>query len=575
MQAANPTARTPLTAAMLPFAVDGLSKLNTSANVIGCVAYQPPADQFGLNLDTFAFTVSDGQLPSPPLSVPVDVYVVYSPPAVVPYTVSTVGDKSVAVRLGVVDEFNTPNRTYVTRVLRMPPRGTLLNADYTPIVADANNRFWLSNPFEAVFLPAFNESGSPYTSFDIEVFDQELMNVPSAAAFQTLKFGTQSELGTCTIFRPSTGLVTITLDVAPVNHVPELATTEFAARENTLLTMTLLATDVDNDAITMYLRALPQKGYLYRVAPPAIGAACGALPNYGTPLGSGDLNSPIAPDQGTRNQFTLYYYGALNDYGLDYASVQAVFYDLPAADPSQLPAYQTDTISIDVEHVNQPPMLWLNDVSLSGDQAPTVVSGFGRFNFSTHDADLAGGLLQITIECAACEIDFNKTQAQTGSLINATTQSATRVVFVARESDANVVLSNLRINSAATTVDQLQHMVTVTVDDQGQNGAANTRCSNGSAVTGRVQITTSERASYVAAISGAAAGGVAIAAVAGAAVAAGAWLAARRTNILDSAAVPFEDEYSAGTTVSPIYQAGAVGGENPIMQSKGAIGGDL
>jgi hypothetical protein len=70
---------------------------------------------------------------------------------------TVVGDQGGAIRLGVFDEFNTPNRTYVTRVTAMPTKGTLLNADTSPIVADSNGEYWLSSPFEVLFVPTFNE----------------------------------------------------------------------------------------------------------------------------------------------------------------------------------------------------------------------------------------------------------------------------------------------------------------------------------------------------------------------------------------------------------------------------------
>lgn len=57
----NPAARTEITPAMLPFAIGASSNINGSTSVIGCVAYMPPADAYGLQLDSFSYTVDDGQ----------------------------------------------------------------------------------------------------------------------------------------------------------------------------------------------------------------------------------------------------------------------------------------------------------------------------------------------------------------------------------------------------------------------------------------------------------------------------------------------------------------------------------
>jgi hypothetical protein len=239
-------------------------------------------------------------------------------------------------------------------------------------------------------------------------------------------------------------------------------------------------------------------------------------------------------------------------------------------------SYPVDVISIDIAHVNQAPVLLFNGQPISGDQEPVRAGSFGRFNFSTGDADLGNGQLKVNISCQACAIDWTATVAAAGSSVqfNVTAVSDSFVEFRARETDANALLGQLRVKSAAKTDAAQLHLITVVVDDLGQSGEPNSRCPAGSAVTGRVNVDPSSRASNAAAIGGAAAAGVAIAAVAGAAIAAGAWLAGRRSNLLDSAAVPFDDEFDAGTTTSPIYQAGAVGGMNPIMNTKAETGGE-
>lgn len=298
--------------------------------------------------------------------------------------------------------------------------------------------------------------------------------------------------------------------------------------------------------------------------------------SFGTPLTQAIVGQPIAADAGSKGNFTLYYYAALNDYGIDYTTIEAVFYDKPD-DLSLVDSYPVDVITVDIAHINQPPTVFLRGEALSPAQ-PTEVSSFGRFNFSTSDPDVGGGQLKVNITCAACAIDWTATVNAAGLSVQYTvsgTPTDTFVEFRARETDANALLNQLRVKSASTSSTVPEHTVTIVVDDLGQSGEPNPRCAAGSATRVTVVIKPDSRSNAVAAISGAAAGGVAIAAVAGAAIAAGAWLAARRTNILDSAAVPFEDEYSAGTTVSPIYQAGAIGGANPIMASKAEIGGGL
>jgi len=571
------TSRVEITQPMLPFAVGASSNINGSAAVIGCVAYQPPQGEFGLNYDTFVYTVDDAQPlnhESDPLSVNVDVYTVYAPPAVVPKTFYLDGDTATAIRIGIVDEFNTPGRTYITRVVTTPTAGTLLNADSSPLVPNANGELWLSNPFEVIFVPVFNETGSPYTTFTVEVYDKDLIGV-TAQQFQTLTFGTQSQLGTCTIFRPTTGPIVISIDVSPVNHQPALKTTFFSGLENTLLPLKIQVTDVDNDATVMILQKLPAKGFLYQIMPPAVNA-CGAVPDYGTPLTAAAIGQVIQPDAGTKGNFTLFYYAAPNDYGVDYATLEAVFYDKPN-DLSLVSSYPVDVISVDIAHVNQPPTVWLSGEPLSPSEQ-TVVGSFGRLNVSTADSDIADGLLKVNLSCAACVIDWTATTNAAGITVQYTlvgTPSDSSVQFLARLTDTNALLNQLRVRGDATSATAPQHVVTIVVDDQGQNGEPNPLCPAGSAVTVSIRINPDSRSNAVAAISGAAAGGVAVAAVVGAAAAAGAWLAARRTNLLDSAAVPFEDEYSAGTTVSPIYQAGAVGGSNPIMATKTEVGGGL
>jgi len=125
---------------------------------------------------------------------------------------------------------------------------------------------------------------------------------------------------------------------------------------------------------------------------------------------------------------------------------------------------------------------------------------------------------------------------------------------------SNTILTITNKQNKANTA-----VLTVVVNDQGFSGQPSCGSSGPGIVTGTVAIElTSASRVNTAAVAGAASAAV-VAMVAGSAALAGvAYLALNRSNLLDEAAVPFGEDDSAFVTSSPAYQAGAVGGSNPV-----------
>jgi hypothetical protein len=567
--------RTLLTDSMLPFTVDAQSNINAVAGVVGCIAYMPPTDQFGLALDDLVFTVDDAQPlnhQSAPLTTPIDVYVVLEPPYVPMQTVVGQADDYLPIQLAFSDVYTT-NRTYITKVKVFPTHGVLLNADESPIAANG----YLSNPFKAIFVPIFAEYGSPYDTFTIEVFDVALIGITSAQ-FQTIEFGNSTNLGVCTIFRPTTGDVPIIVTIPKKNHYPTLEVSSFTGMQNTLLNVTLVFDDVDTpaDTLTLFVRTLPASGYLYQVAPPAVPATCGAQPDFAVSTAIASTMLAITPDAGTTNQFTFFYYAPLNAAGQDYASFDVIAYDQPitADTATQLASYPVSAVSLSLAPVNQPPAIQFSAngefVYIAGDQTATVSStkSNGRISkalqFLISDADVGTGLLDLSVSTNQGKLTLTGFVGDAVSTYSFTGLGMDQI---------NNLLSLVQLDVSNAQNDP-PITVTVSVNDRGQFGAVNPRC-NSNITSGSVIV--KANADNRAIVAGAAASGaiaaVLIATAGGAAALGVAWVAAHRTNALDAGSAPFGDDLTDGITNSPAYSAGALEMGNPVWAAKEDVGG--
>jgi len=129
------------------------------------------------------------------------------------------------------------------------------------------------------------------------------------------------------------------------------------------------------------------------------------------------------------------------------------------------------------------------------------------------------------------------------------------------------VLATLVLSTPGTAT------VTITCDDLGHTGGNNPLCPDHLSV-GYWQLSSAAGANVGAAIGGAAAGGVIVTTAIGAAAALTAWAVGRGTNVLDEAAVPFDDDaFSNAVTDSPAFTPGTFGGANPIMATPAQVDG--
>jgi hypothetical protein len=574
-------ASTPLTEADLPYVLTSASlSAGAPAGSIGCITYLPPAGEFGRALESFVYTVNDGALDSPALFVPLDVYPTYAPPAVVSAQYNGQADSPLAITLAIDDQFSTPNRTYKTAIKTFPDpsKGKLLNNDFTEIAADTNGQFFLKDPFNLLFVPNFNTYGSPLTSFTVEVIDVNLIGV-TQSQYQVITFGNDLELGRCTIYRPTTGNVAMSVGVGAINHPPTLTTTNFVGFQNERLSLDLEFVDVDGDTISVYVTGLPAHGSLYVQAPAPTPASCGAVPDVNSAPALTAVTALDAPIPTAGGKLTLYYYPALDGFGADFDEITVKAFDRPAAEAAgSLDAYLPLSVSIDIANTNQPPLVFYGDAVVSGRAEPLVITttkNGNSFNkkltaLAVTDVDLNGGEMLLTISATGGQF-VNLPAAFTANanilVFNPSDVSPAAGRFRCRLQNCNAFLSSLVVSSTKAVT------VTVTADDMGNSGAVNPRCPSG--VTTATFVVQGEAAnSNAAAIGGGAAAGVAIAAVGGSILAVAGWIGLHRSNVLDEAAVPFEDDgLASGTVESSAYTPGSLTGASPIHMPVDAIGG--
>jgi len=411
------------------------------------------------------------------------------------------------------------------------------------------------------------------------MIDVDLIGV-SEAQYQVITFGTDLELGRCTIYRPTTGNVAMSLGVGPINHQPTLSTTNFVGFQNERLSLDLEFADVDGDSISVYVTGLPSHGSLYVQEPAATPATCGAVPDVNSAPALTAVTALSAPIPTTNGKLTLYYYPALDGFGADFDEITVKAFDRPASEAAgSLDAYLPLSVSIDIANTNQPPLVFYGDAVVSGRAEPLVITtGQNGKSFnkkltavSVSDVDLNGQEMLLTISATGGEfvaLPAAFTANANILLFNPADISATAGRFRCRLENCNAFLSSLQVTAKKAVT------VTVTADDQGNSGAVNPRCPSG--VTTATFIVQGESTnSNAAAIGGGAAAGVAIAAVGGSIAAVAGWIGLHRSNALDEAAVPFDDNgLDASSVTSSAYQAGTVGMASPIHVSLEALGGE-
>jgi len=286
--------------------------------------------------------------------------------------------------------------------------------------------------------------------------------------------------------------------------------------------------------------------------------------------------------------YTLYYVPALNAFGLNLEQVALkIVTGQPAqlADAAQLAtllgSFPTSSLQVDVAQVNVPPrvaMLVKDGKSSSTVQditAQTVEVSVGKqddgdatkaFSFIPSDVDVGGNSLLVTVSTSVGTLELPETTSESvaTNLVVSKTESSWKLQGTV--ADLTRVLSNTILTISNKQNKDNSAVLTIVVDDQGFSGLPSCNTASGSGVvTGTVAIKlTSASRINTAAVAGAASAAV-VAMVAGSAAIAGlAYLALNRSNLLDEAAVPFGEDDSAFVTSSPAYQAGAVGGSNPV-----------
>merc|ERR1712100_501043 len=334
-------------------------------------------------------------------------------------------------------------------------QGTLLNSDLSQIDSTTNE---LTNPFEAVFVPDFNTAGSPYATFTIEVIDDALAGM-TQGEFQEITVGSQQELGRCSIYRPSTGNVDITVNVGAVNHQPTLESSmPVTGFENDLLPITLEFNDIDGDAIVLYVTGLPERGTLFTSEVPR--PACGALPNPEQEGALTETGSLVEADE--NGLFHLWYYPAADASGANFDRVLVKAFDRPVSQAGELlDSYPDQVVTIDIFHVNQPPTISLNGEIISGQENPTVLSTSRnndgkltkRMNVSVADSDARG--LQIRVSVSTDRGFFRDLQ-QVLANAQVTVVSApadnTAATFMCRVQRCNDVTQNLLIETGGSAL---------------------------------------------------------------------------------------------------------------------------
>jgi len=294
----------------------------------------------------------------------------------------------------------------------------------------------------------------------------------------------------------------------------------------------------------------------------------------------------IAPDAGTTDKFTFYYYAPLNAFGPNYATLSVIIYDgaITADTTAQLPSYPVESVTISIEPVNQPPTISLKVGSvfqlLSGSPSGVSVSSTiassaitKALQFQIADPDVENGLMSFTISTSQGKLALTASNAFPGTKPPAPSSSITYTGVTLLQINNMLASVLLTVNNPSNSPSPIT--VTVSIDDNGNTGAVNPRCP-GHVTTTTFTVKAVSGSNVQLAAAGAAIGASAVAALVGAAALGAAYLLAHRKNILDTPADAFGgDDLAAAATMSPAYTAATMEMGSPVWASKEAIGGAL
>ncbi|WP_238388806.1 fibronectin type III domain-containing protein [Roseimaritima ulvae] len=170
------------------------SPLNAGADVSlsainsGQLTYSPPSDAFGAGLDSFTFTVSDGQASSAESVMTIDVDSLNDAPTTLDHELTI--SESTSHTFSVADfPYSDVESDPIAGVelVSVPQDGTLslngnpINAPTTVAVADIASGL-------LIFSPSAGASGTPYTSFDFKVSDGSAVSTTAVMTFNVLPF---------------------------------------------------------------------------------------------------------------------------------------------------------------------------------------------------------------------------------------------------------------------------------------------------------------------------------------------------------------------------------------------------
>ncbi|MBI3597589.1 MAG: tandem-95 repeat protein, partial [Nitrospirae bacterium] len=277
--------------------------LGLSSECTAQVTYTPNANYNGP--DSFTFTVNDGQMTSNVATVSLTVIPVNDPPVATGQSVTTAEDTPVTITFSATD-IDSPSLTFV--VVSPPAHGTL-GAFGTPICTPSG--LGSSCTAQATYTPSADYNGPD--SFTFSAYDG-LLNSTAA---------------------------TVSLTITPVNDAPVANAQSVTTAEDTLVTITLSATDIDSPSLTFAVGTAPTHGTLGTIGTPTCtasgaGTNCTALVTYTPSL---NYNGP--------DSFTF----TVNDGSLTSTAA---------------------TVSITVTVVNDPPVANAQSVSTSEDTPTTI-----------------------------------------------------------------------------------------------------------------------------------------------------------------------------------------------------------
>lgn len=199
----------------LSYVVTALPVHGSLSGTLPALTYLPDPNWNGT--DSFSYIVSDGTADSAPAVVSITVTPVNDPPAALAQTLATAEDSPLTLELTGADAEESPLSFAVT----VPPAhgtlsGTAPNLTYTPA-----------------------EDFSGTDAFQFSVNDGELTSVPA----------------------------TVTITITPENDAPLAVAASVSTAEDTAVSVLLVGTDIEGDALTFVITAPPAHGTLSGTAP--------------------------------------------------------------------------------------------------------------------------------------------------------------------------------------------------------------------------------------------------------------------------------------------------------------------